>query len=81
MLARAAQDRRTSSERAASQSPANTQRENHQLVRTVVMLLSSVLCVLLGLQGLVAGQDTREDGLCGPGYQAPSGREALCQHM
>ena len=76
MLARAAQDRRTSSERAASQSPAN-----HQVMRTVVMLLSSVLCVLLGLQGLVAGQDTREDGLCGPGYQAPSGREAQCEHM
>ena len=41
------------------------------------MLLLSLLCLLVA----VFGQDTREDGLCGPGYQAPSGREAQCEHM
>merc|ERR1712121_583562 len=30
---------------------------------------------------LILGQDTREDGLCGPGNFAPSGAEASCDHI
>jgi len=30
---------------------------------------------------LVLGQDTRQDGLCGPGNQAPSGVDAKCEHI
>ena len=30
---------------------------------------------------LILGQDTREDGLCGPGNFAPSGAEAKCDHI
>ena len=40
-----------------------------------------LLLSLLSLLVLTAGQDTREDGLCGPGYKAPSGRDAQCEHM
>ena len=40
-----------------------------------------LMCVLVVVLGVVAGQDTREDGLCGPGHKAPSGRDAQCQHM
>ena len=51
--------------------------QHQQLARTMVMLFLSLLCVV----SLVTGQDTRDDGLCGPGNKAPSGRDAQCQHM
>ena len=69
----AGQDSRTSS----ASGSVTISSQHSELVRTVVMLLVSLLSVL----GLVAGQDTREDGLCGPGHQAPSGRDAQCEHM
>ena len=50
---------------------------HQQVARTMVMLFLSLLCLV----SLVTGQDTRDDGLCGPGNKAPSGRDAQCQHM
>merc|ERR1712026_635710 len=31
--------------------------------------------------GAVGCQETRKDGLCGPGNKAPSGRDAQCEHI
>jgi|ERR1711874_48404 len=37
--------------------------------------------LMLLLATLARAQDTREDGLCGPGHNAPSGGEARCEHI
>jgi len=37
--------------------------------------------LILVLVTVVVGQDTREDGLCGPGNRAPSGKDATCDHI
>ena len=42
----------------------------------VTMMVVSLLSVLVVVLGLVAGQDTREDGLCGPWAG-----DAKCEHM
>ena len=36
---------------------------------------------LLLLAAAAVARDTREDGKCGPGNPAPSGRAATCEHM
>ena len=42
--------------------------------------LSLVTVVTILVTGTVS-KDTREDGKCGPGNPAPSGRAATCEHM
>ena len=43
---------------------------------STMMVVVSLLSVLVVVLGLVAGQDTREDGLCGPWAG-----DAKCEHM
>ena len=46
---------------------------------TILDMLKVVLVMIL--VSLVVGQDTRDDGLCGPGNKSPNGRDAKCDHI
>ena len=69
----AGQDSRTSS---ASGSVTISSQDRAQDSPVVTMMVVSLLSVLVVVLGLVAGQDTREDGLCGPWAG-----DAKCEHM
>merc|ERR1712227_450159 len=47
---------------------------------TVVTMMTMSMILMVGIVA-VMGKDTRDDGLCGSGNPAPSGKPAKCEHI